>query len=189
MVWTGQAVSLFGSSLVQFALIWWLTTQTGKATTLAVAGLVGLLPQVILGPFVGALVDRWPRRRILIIRDTVIALFTLLLAMLYYFDVVEIWQVFTLLFMRALGSAFHEPAMLASTSLMVPKVQLARIAALNQTLRSVMQMGGPVLGGLLVSFFRGTDRTDDRFNNSFFCGHPTFIYRYSPTTRIKIYTS
>jgi len=152
-VWTGQAVSLLGSSLVQFGLIWWLTTQTGKATTLAVAGLVGLLPQVILGPFVGALVDRWPRRQILIITDTAIALFTLVLAVLYYFGTVEIWQVYTLLFMRALGGAFHHPAMLASTTLMVPQEQLTRIAALNQTLQSIMQMGGPVLGGLLISFF------------------------------------
>jgi DHA3 family macrolide efflux protein-like MFS transporter len=152
-IWTGQAFSLVGSSLVQFALIWWLTIQAGNATTLAIAGLVGLLPQVILGPVVGALVDRWKRRWILIISDTAIALFTLVLAALYYFDSVEIWHVYTILFMRALGGAFHGPSMLASTSLMVPREHLARIAALNQTRQSVMQMGGPVLGSLLVSFY------------------------------------
>lgn len=58
IVWAGQACSLLGSQLVQFALIWWLTTTTGSATVLAYASLVGLLPQVLIGPFAGALVDR-----------------------------------------------------------------------------------------------------------------------------------
>ena len=49
ILWSGQAASLFGSQLVQFALIWWLTTTTGSATTLALASLMGLLPQVVLG--------------------------------------------------------------------------------------------------------------------------------------------
>ena len=57
-IWAGQAASLLGSQLVQFALIWWLTKTTGSATVLATATLVGLLPQVILGPVSGALVDR-----------------------------------------------------------------------------------------------------------------------------------
>jgi len=58
-IWTGQALSLAGSALVQFALVWWLTVQTGSASVLARATLVALLPQIVLGPFVGALVDRW----------------------------------------------------------------------------------------------------------------------------------
>ena len=56
VIWTGQAISLLGSRLVQFALIWWLTKTTGSATVLATASLVGLLPQVVFGPLVGALV-------------------------------------------------------------------------------------------------------------------------------------
>jgi hypothetical protein len=58
IVWTGQAFSLFGSALVQFALVWWLTKRTGSATVLATATLVALLPQVLAGPFIGVLVDR-----------------------------------------------------------------------------------------------------------------------------------
>jgi DHA3 family macrolide efflux protein-like MFS transporter len=151
MIGIGQSFSLIGSSLDQFALIWWPTTQTGKATTLAIAGLIGLLPQVAFGPVVGALVDQWKRRWILIVSDTAIALFTLIFAVLYYFNAVEIWQVHALLFLRAVGGAFHVPSMLASTTLMVPQEQLTRIAALNQTRQSIMQIGSPVPGGLLVS--------------------------------------
>ena len=73
-IWTGQAISLLGSQMVQFALIWWLTKTTESATVLTTATLVGILPTVILGPFVGALVDRWNRRKIIIFADSGIAL-------------------------------------------------------------------------------------------------------------------
>src|SRR5688572_228856 len=79
-IWTGQALSLFGSALVQFALIWWLTQKSGSATVLAIAVLVGMLPQILIGPFAGALVDRWNRRLIMIIADGLIAVFSLVLA-------------------------------------------------------------------------------------------------------------
>jgi len=92
IVWTGQAFSLFGSQLVQFALIWWLTQKSGSATILAIATatLVGMLPQIVLGPFAGAIVDRWNRRAIMIIADGSIALFTLLLAYLFATQRVQI---------------------------------------------------------------------------------------------------
>ena len=79
-IWGGQAISLFGSRLVQFALIWYLTQETGSATVLTIATLIGLLPMVLLGPFAGALVDRWKRRQVILIADTGIALATILLA-------------------------------------------------------------------------------------------------------------
>ena len=69
-IWGGQAISLFGSRLVQFALIWWLTLETGSATVLAIASLIGLLPTVLLGPFAGALIDRWKRRQVMLVVDT-----------------------------------------------------------------------------------------------------------------------
>ena len=73
-IWGGQALSIIGSQLFQFALIWYLTVQTGSATVLATASLVGLLPNVILDPFISTLVDRWDRRRIMLVSDTVITL-------------------------------------------------------------------------------------------------------------------
>ena len=91
-IWGGQAISIIGSQLVQFALIWYLTVQTGSATVLATASLVALLPNVILGPFIGALVDRWDRRRIMLVSDTVIALVTIGLAVLFALDTVEVWH-------------------------------------------------------------------------------------------------
>jgi DHA3 family macrolide efflux protein-like MFS transporter len=149
-IWTGQAFSLLGSQLVQFALIWWLTKTTGSATVLATASLVGLLPQVILGPVIGTLVDRWNRRLTMILADSTIALATLGLALLFWSGKVEIWHVYLLMFIRSTAGGFHWPAMQASTSLMVPKEHLARIQGLNQILQGGMNIASAPLGAVLL---------------------------------------
>jgi len=149
-IWTGQAISLLGSQMVQFAIIWWLTRTTGSAIVLTTASLVGLLPMVVLGPFVGALVDRWNRRKILLIADTGIALVTLLLAYIFFMGWIQIWMVYVALFLRSLGSGFHNPSMSASTSLMVPDEHLTRVQGLNSTLYSGLNIISAPLGALLL---------------------------------------
>ena len=150
-IWTGQALSLFGSALVQFSLIWWLTQKSGSATVLAIAVLVGMLPQIVIGPFAGALVDRWNRRIIMIVADATIAAFSLLLAYLFATGTVQIWHIYAVMAVRALGGAFHFPAMAASTPLMVPNEQLTRINGLNQALQGVNSLAAPPIGALLLS--------------------------------------
>lgn len=151
-IWGGQAISLLGSSLVQFALIWYVTKETGSATMLAMVTLAALLPQVLLGPFAGALVDRWNRRIIMIVADSSIAAATLMLAWLFATGRVEVWHIFVLAAVRSLGGAFHHPAMTASTSLMVPDKHLARVAGANQTLQGVISIAAPPLGALLIEW-------------------------------------
>src|SRR4030066_1615060 len=150
-IWTGQAFSLFGSQLVSFTVIWWLTQTTGSATVLATASLVGLLPQVILGPLTGALVDRWSRRLTMIVADGIIALATVILAVLFALGHVQIWQVYALLFVRSVCGGFHWPAMQASTTLMVPNEQFSRIQGLNQMLQGGMNIASAPLGALLLA--------------------------------------
>lgn len=150
IIWSGQVFSLVGSALVQFALVWWMTRTTGSATVLATATLVALLPQILLGPFVGALVDRWNRRLIMIIADTAIAAATGVLILLFAAGIVQVWHVYAILLVRSLGGAFHGPAMTASTSLMVPKQHLARLAGMNQTLQGLLSIFAPPLGALLI---------------------------------------
>jgi DHA3 family macrolide efflux protein-like MFS transporter len=151
-IWTGQAFSLLGSQLVSFAVIWWLTQTTGSATVLATASLLGLLPQVILGPFTGTLVDRWSRRLTMIFADGLIALATVGLAILFASGHVQIWQVYALLFVRSVCGGFHWPAMQASTTLMVPKEHYARIQVLNQMLQGGMSIASAPLGALLLAW-------------------------------------
>lgn len=150
-IWTGQAVSLLGSSLVQFALIWWLTTTTGSATVLALATLAGMLPQIVLSPFAGVIVDRTSRRVVMLVADSVTALATLGLTYLFFIGAAQPWHVYAIMFIRSASGAFHFPAMQASTSLMVPEQHLSRVAGMNQTLMGLMSIGAPPLGALLVS--------------------------------------
>ncbi len=148
-IWTGQAFSLFGSMLVQFALVWWLTQTTGSATVLALATLVALLPQVFLGPFAGALVDRWNRRMVMIVADSILALTMVGLAALAAMGAMRVGHVFAVMLIRSVGGVFHWAAMQASTSLMVPDRHLARVAGLNQTLNGALQIVAPPVGAML----------------------------------------
>ncbi len=150
-IWIGQALSLLGSSVVGFALTWYLTQQTGSATILATAAFINLIPGVLLGPFAGALVDRWNRRRVMIAADSVVALLTATLAVLFWTGQIQIWHIFVIMFLRSLAGSFHFPAMLASTSLMVPQDQLQRISGMNQTLQGAISIASPPLGALLMS--------------------------------------
>lgn len=150
-IWTGQAFSLLGSQLVQFALIWYLTQKTGSATVLATATLAAMLPQIFLGPFAGSFVDRGNRRRIMIMADSAIALLTVGLAVLFALGIVQVWHIYAVMFLRSLGQSFHGPAMTASTSLMVPKRHLARVQGVNQTLNGGLNIVAAPLGALLLA--------------------------------------
>ncbi|RMF00596.1 MAG: MFS transporter [Chloroflexi bacterium] len=145
-IWGGQALSILGSQLVQFALIWHLTVSTGSATVLATASLVGMLPGVVLGPLVGTLVDRW----IMLLADSLIALVTLGLAVLFALDAAAIWHIYAVMFIRSLAGAFHGNAMTASTSLLVPVEELTRVQGLNQMLSGGLNVIAAPLGALLL---------------------------------------
>ncbi len=151
-IWTGQAFSLVGSQVGGFALVWWLTQASGgSATVLAAATLAAMLPGVVLGPIAGALVDRWSRRRVMIIGDSLVAAFSAWLGVMAWTGRLQIWHIYLIVFVRALGGTFHFTAMQAATSLMVPEVQLARISGMNQMLRGVLDIVSPPLGALAMS--------------------------------------
>ncbi len=147
-IWGGQQFSLIGSQLAQFALIWYLSRIS--ATVLATATMIGILPGVVLGPLVGALVDRWNRRRVMIVADGMVALASAVLAYLSWSGLLHPWHVYVALFIRAIGQGFHWPAMQASTTMMVPKRHLSRVGGLNQAMRGAVEVGGGPLGSLLL---------------------------------------
>jgi MFS transporter, DHA3 family, macrolide efflux protein len=156
ILWTGQSLSLVGSQAVQFALIWWLTETSGSATILATATLLGLLPPIVLGPVIGALIDRWNRKTLMLAADGFVAAASLLLAWLFSAGIANIPHVLALLFMRAIGAAFHSPAMTASTTLMVPEKHLTRIQGLNQSMQGLLTIVAAPLGALLLAIFSMT---------------------------------
>lgn len=150
-LWVGQALSLLGSQLVQFAIIWYLTQETNSATTLAIASMMGLLPQVLLSPFIGTWVDRGNRGLILIAADAAVAIATLILALLFAMGFVQVWHIYLALFVRAVTGGFHQSAFGASIVLLVPKENLARVQGFNQALYGGLNIISAPLGAYLLS--------------------------------------
>ena len=151
-IWTGQALSLVGSALTQFVLIWWITQTTGSANALALASIAALLPTAIFGPLGGALADRWSRRAMMIVADAITALCMIVLVVLFATDSVQLWQVYALMFIRATMQAFQGPAVLASTPNLVPSDWLTRVAGMNQAMQGVMTIAAAPLGALALAF-------------------------------------
>ncbi|MHA1993992.1 MAG: MFS transporter [Candidatus Hodarchaeales archaeon] len=150
LIWAGQIISILGSGIVQFAIIWWLTEESGSTFVLALATFVGLVPMVIIGPFSGVLADRWNRKKILLSTDFLQALATIGLIVLFWIDLVEIWHVLLLIAIRGAFQAFQMPASISIVPQMVPKNQISRINGLGQIFNNFIFILSPVLGAIIL---------------------------------------
>ncbi|MFV9506885.1 MAG: MFS transporter [Oscillochloridaceae bacterium umkhey_bin13] len=151
-IWTGQALSLMGSALTQFVLIWWITLEVGTPAALALAGIAALLPQALLGPLGGIMADRLSRRLMMIVTDTISAVCMLVLVFLFQQDQIQLWQIYLMMAIRSSMQAFQAPAAAASTAMLVPQSWLERVAGLNQMLQGAMTIAAAPLGALLLAF-------------------------------------
>lgn len=149
--WTCQAITLLGCRLASFVLTWYLTETTGSATVLTSALLFYLLPQIFLGPLAGALIDRWSRKRVMVASDLILALATFGLASMSLFGGISLSSIYAWMFIQGLAIGFINPAMLATTTLMVPSQHLTRIQGINQTLQGGLSIVYAPLGALLYS--------------------------------------
>ncbi len=129
----GQSISLLSSSIMQMAIVWHITLATGSALNLTLATLAGFMPQAILGSFTGPIIDRYPKKQILIMADLGIGIISLGLAILAFTDNMPIWAILIVLVLRSLCNAFHEPATQTLTPLIVPKEYLMQYAGYAQT--------------------------------------------------------
>ena len=152
--WCGQLVSLLGSSIVQFSIIWWITVTTGSALYLAVATFLGLAPLVAIGPIAGVYADRWDRKKLVFIADLMQALAIVVLVMLFWTGYAGIWQLLVVLTFRAVFQAFHEPTVTAITPSMVPRDKLSRMNGLNYLFSGAVRLAGPVSAAVLLQFWQ-----------------------------------
>ncbi|MBY0009128.1 MFS transporter [Paenibacillus typhae] len=145
-IFSGQIFSILTSSMVQFSIIWHLTETTGSASVLMIAGLVGFLPQAVLGPFIGVWLDRWNRKLTMLISDSMIAVTSLILGAYYLWGDPSLWVVYVVLFIRSVASSFHAPSFQAAVPLIAPEDQLTRVAGWQQMVFSASSILGPALG-------------------------------------------
>ena len=146
MIFSGQIFSILTSSMVQFSVIWHLTETTESAAVLMIAGLAAFLPQALLGPFIGVWLDRWNRKKTMILADSAIALSSLLLGAYFFFGEPSLAVVYAILMIRSTASAFHAPAFQAAIPLIAPEDQLTRVAGWHQMVFSFSSVIGPALG-------------------------------------------
>jgi len=150
LIWLGQFASLVGSGLTGFALGVWVYRQTGSATQFALISLFTTLPGIVMSPLVGALVDRWDRRWVMVFSDLGAALSTLSVAALLFVGRLQVWHIYLAMAASSTFGAFQWPAYSAATTLLVPKKHLGRAGGMVQFAEAVAQIASPALAGLLV---------------------------------------
>jgi DHA3 family macrolide efflux protein-like MFS transporter len=146
-----QAVSLFGSSLVQYAIMWYITLNTKSGEMMMISILCGFLPTLFLSFFAGVWADRYNRKHLIVISDAGIAIATLVLAVIFVLGYRDIWLLFLVSAVRALGTGVQIPAVGAFLPQIVPEDKLTRINGINNSLQSAITLVSPMISGVLMS--------------------------------------
>ncbi len=149
----GQIASLIGSSAVQFALIWWIASETGSAIMMGLSGLVAFLPATLLSPLAGIVADRYHRKYICIFADLFIGVSAAIFSVLLWLFEMPVWTALIILFLRSIGNAFHQPAFQAMIPQFVPAEDLVKIGGWNQLIASGSFLLGPAIGAALYAAF------------------------------------
>ena len=146
-----QTVSLLGSSLVMYAIMWHIIRETGSGVMLTLYIICSHLPTLFISPFGGVWADRFNRKYQAAIADSSIAIATLVLAVVFMTGYREIWLLLVISAVRALGSGVHSPCVSAMLPQLVPEEKLTRVNGIKSSLQSVMLLASPALAGLLFS--------------------------------------
>ena len=148
---SSQSISLFGSMLVQYAITWYITLETQSGTMMTISIICGFLPTFFISIFAGVWADRYNRKILIIISDSLIAISTLILAILFLNGYDSIWLLFVALAIRALGSGIQTPAIGAFIPQLVPNDKLTKVNAINSSIQSLVMLASPMLSGALLT--------------------------------------
>jgi DHA3 family macrolide efflux protein-like MFS transporter len=146
----GQSVSMLASGITNFALTIWLLRNTDSVTDYALMFVAAFLPRILLSPLAGVIVDRFPRKAVLILSDTAAIVTTALVAYLYLQGNLELWHIYLVSAIDSAAMAFQAPAAMAAISLMVPKKSLPMVSGLNQISMALVSIVAPVLAAALI---------------------------------------
>lgn len=150
-IWAGQAASMITSYAAGYAVVWYVTESTGSALMLAAMNIAVMLPVGLISPFGGIVADKHNRKLIMIAADGAVGLISLVAGLLILAGDVSIPLLLAVCIARAVGQAFHSPAMMAAMPMLVPDKHLLRINTLDQLLASVASIGAPAFGIFLYT--------------------------------------
>lgn len=146
-----QTVSLLGSLLVMYAILWYVTLSTLSSVMMTWMVLTTFIPALIMAPFAGVWADRLNRKWLMIAADTFIALCTLMTVILFLNGFRELWLIFLINALRSLGQAVHQPAVLAAYPSLVPQASLIKVQGIFQAIQSGAQVIVPLVAALLLT--------------------------------------
>lgn len=146
-----QNISLFGSQLVSYAIIWYITLETSSGIWLTLATVCSMMPQALISLWGGVLADRYNKKVLIILSDTFIAIATLFLAVAFFSGFKSLYLILLVSMIRSIGAGIQTPAVASFFPELVPENQLTRVQGINQTLGSAMMLLAPALGGLVLS--------------------------------------
>ncbi|MEG0451828.1 MAG: MFS transporter [Coprobacillus sp.] len=150
---SAQTISLFGSSIVQYAIVWYITLSTSSGKMLTISTICGFLPQIMISLFAGVWIDRYDRKKLIMISDSIIALFTFILAIAFINGYKNIWLVFVVLAIRSAGTGIQTPSVNAILPQIVPSDKLMRVNGIHSTLSSIIMFISPAFSGFILSLF------------------------------------
>ncbi|MDR3072625.1 MAG: MFS transporter [Clostridiales Family XIII bacterium] len=148
----GQAVSLIGSSLVGYAIMWYVTLKTESGTVMTLFTVATSLPMFFVAPFGGVWADRYNRKYIINLADASIAIVTLIIAVFFSFGIESLSILLICSMMRSLGQGVQMPAVSAIIPQIVPEKHLLRVNSINSSIQSISMLASPALAGALLSF-------------------------------------
>lgn len=148
-----QSISLFGSSMVNYAIVWYITLKTASGMIMMVTILTSFLPQIIISLFAGVWADRYNRKFVIMAADGMIAFATLIMAFLFMAGFREIWLIFILSAIRSVGSGIQSPAVSAILPQFVPREKLMKVNGINGSISSIITLLSPAAGGLILAAF------------------------------------
>lgn len=147
----GQSVSIFGSSLTQYAIIWYITLTTQSGLMMTISALCTFLPMIAVSFFAGVWADRYNRKILIIASDVLTAVSTLILALFFFFGYREMWLLFLVSGIRSIGSGIQAPAVTAMIPQIVPMEKLTKVNGFNGSIQSLIMLVSPAVSGLLLS--------------------------------------
>lgn len=150
IIWVGQLVSIVGTQMSRFALTIWAWDVTHEATPLALIALFGALPPIIMGLFAGVLVDRWNRKRIIMLSDTAAAAATGVILLAYLTGGLQLWHLYLASLIAGGAGAFQGIAFAAATTTLVGEKQYARASGMMTLAEYLSMILGPFLAGVLI---------------------------------------
>jgi DHA3 family macrolide efflux protein-like MFS transporter len=148
----GQNISLFGSALVQYAITWHITLETGSGMMLTAFVVIGFLPAFFVSPFAGVWADRFNRKYLINMADAAIAIATLIVALCFMAGYNKIWLLLACAGIRSMGQGVQTPAVNAFIPMIVPQEHYARVNGINTTIQSFGNLLAPMLAGAVLSF-------------------------------------